>query len=400
MVLTKKYINRNKYILCIGFILISLLLTACGSKTELADEDKTTEGSQVKDEGDIIEGSQAKDEDDIIEGSQVEDNNKTDKTNKKVYYYTLRENLLDDYINIYLETFDQEGTKLWSKTWSKNLGEITELGFYSDVVVDNGVMYFSMDNTMYAISISSGDIKWTAESFGYVGPFIVNNDLYHTGFYSNHLYCYDITTGELRWVTEAPDGDYTWAYDISKYGDIIAVSYDFNGKKVIYSKEGEILDELDIIDSSNDSQTYHKWEWVMASSTLNDDTKYHGNNINDFDIETAWVEGVEGYGIQEWISLNNNEYHIINSIHLNNGYQKSYKTFSENGYLKQFLLELGNGEHLIYNCDEINDNHFYNNTIIINLINPVKTDRIKLTILDIYPGSKYEDVCISEIMTR
>ena len=45
----------------------------------------------------------------------------------------------------------------------------------------------------------------------------------------------------------------------------------------------------------------------MASSTLNDDTKYHGNNINDFDIETAWVEGVELWNTRMDF-LNNNEY--------------------------------------------------------------------------------------------
>ena len=104
-----------------------------------------------------------------------------------------------------------------------------------------------------------------------------------------------------------------------------------------------------------------------------------------------WVEGVEGNGIGESIIIEFKK--DMYGISILNGYTdiNNMKLFKENSRVKKLLVEdLVNG---------ITKEMFFEDAVYFNYLNFTKpTAKIKLTIKDVYAGSKYNDTCISAII--
>lgn len=147
---------------------------------------------------------------------------------------------------------------------------------------------------------------------------------------------------------------------------------------------------------------------LSASSELEDKNgRYSVKNIIDERPETAWVEGKEDYGKNEFITINMSPYmeigeddylkgsYKIKKIGIINGYAKDYITFKENNRVKKLLLKCDN---------EFNETHYQLYTLkdtidmqYIEFDKPIFMNKIKFTIRDVYKGSKWDDTCISEI---
>ena len=123
---------------------------------------------------------------------------------------------------------------------------------------------------------------------------------------------------------------------------------------------------------------------------------YKPKNLHDFNHETAWVEGVKGYGIGEWVKYSFPAQRTkVTRITILNGYVKSDKAWRENARVKRlkvyynnraiYILELQNSRTVqIFNVDTLgSDYHNWD---------------LKFEILDVYPGTKYKDTAISEIL--
>ena len=60
--------------------------------------------------------------------------------------------------------------------------------------------------------------------------------------------------------------------------------------------------------------------------------QYEVKQLDDYDLQTAWIEGNSGYGISEWIEFKFNKMDFsetelaINGLYLFNGYRKSLST--------------------------------------------------------------------------
>lgn len=137
---------------------------------------------------------------------------------------------------------------------------------------------------------------------------------------------------------------------------------------------------------------------IVASSALKaqGSKSYKASNIFDEDTETAWVEGVKGHGIGQWIEFKNVSVRIdgywcgVGSISILNGYVKSDKAWKENGRVKRlkvycngkpkYILELQNSRSM--------------QTFDVDIDAGTK---IRFEILDVYPGTKFQDTVISEI---
>ena len=144
--------------------------------------------------------------------------------------------------------------------------------------------------------------------------------------------------------------------------------------------------------------TYSNANNIVASSALKaqGSKNYKASNIFDRDPETAWVEGVKGHGIGQWIEFKNvcvrqdGYWCGVGSISILNGYAKSDKAWRENGRVKRlkvycngkpkYILELQNSRSL--------------QTFDVSIS---KGATIRFEILDVYPGTKYQDTVISEI---
>ena len=195
--------------------------------------------------------------------------------------------------------------------------------------------------------------------------------------------------------------------------------------------------------------------FYYQSSELEDPTMEYGDigaysayQLFDEDVTTAWVEGVKGDGIGEHILIGQKKT-LPDKIHINNGYQKTKSLYHKNGrpkalkisfyvayqlpadvtelggkfyclpYPDSFLLELKDemgtqvfelsfDKEKVASLKKHGDLSFKKEfgEIITERLNPNSDNDwykefygyiIKLEILEVYKGSRWDDTCISDI---
>ena len=105
-----------------------------------------------------------------------------------------------------------------------------------------------------------------------------------------------------------------------------------------------------------------------------------------------WVEGVRGNGIGEYISISLDEAHELNGITIRNGNWKSRDDYEKNNRVKMIQITFSDGSQRQF---ELEDN-FYE-PCQVNFINPVRTNSLKIEIMDVYEGTTYQNTCITDI---
>ena len=137
---------------------------------------------------------------------------------------------------------------------------------------------------------------------------------------------------------------------------------------------------------------------VQASSELSGGD-YDVHNLTDEDYSTAWVEGIEGTGIGESITITNlNPEQPVCGIAIAPGYQKNENVFFANAMPTSLLVQYGDEEKIIDNYQEtaeeaIRQGSTY--TYLADFKEPVLADEVKVTITAVREGTKYDDTCIS-----
>lgn len=128
---------------------------------------------------------------------------------------------------------------------------------------------------------------------------------------------------------------------------------------------------------------------IVSSSNLE---KYPVSNAFDFDIDTSWAEAKNQEGVGEWINIKFNNVESIHGIDILNGYSGSEELYYANNRVKKIKIEFYDG-YVIEK--ELEDQIPF----ILQRIDFERreSDYIKITVLDIYKGNKYNDTCISEI---
>lgn len=132
---------------------------------------------------------------------------------------------------------------------------------------------------------------------------------------------------------------------------------------------------------------------------------YGAENIHDLDYQTAWVEGVPGYGTGEKVT-----YHFppqtprITDIIIINGYVKSEKAWKENSRVKTLKMYLNDQPYALLHLEDSRNEQYFTVTPIGNAD---RENWEKLTalpwwsatfeIIEVYPGEKYDDTAITEI---
>lgn len=152
---------------------------------------------------------------------------------------------------------------------------------------------------------------------------------------------------------------------------------------------------------------------VAATSELKEKTTiYAAKHLQDGDYTTPWVEASSDFGSKDKLSFtlygnpekfSANSYTDITHLYILNGFRKSEKTYYENNRVKKIRISANGksyGEYILQDrpFKEINDFNFAYEADFIDLRYksvPVKFD---IEILEVYPGRKYNDTCISEIV--
>lgn len=154
-----------------------------------------------------------------------------------------------------------------------------------------------------------------------------------------------------------------------------------------------------------------------SSSLPNSKTAdYSPANICDLDESTAWVEGIKGNGLNQWVAIYLGKMEELKSIDelavkILPGYAKSSESYFANNIPTQLKLELFIDETLItskeLNCpileiDEYNTDCFFGyNEASLKFENKRLNKGflwLKVTINKIYKGKKWDDTAISEII--
>lgn len=147
--------------------------------------------------------------------------------------------------------------------------------------------------------------------------------------------------------------------------------------------------------------------WTMQNSShlpSQGKNTYVINNTQDGNFKTCWAEGASGSGIGQWIQFtlkdypgrDNSEGVAFRGISFANGYGKSKKHYRDNGAVKQFRLDF-NGKPKLYIdlADSMNNQYAAIPHIMVK-----PGDKIRLVITKVYPGRKYSDTCLTEVVLK
>lgn len=138
-----------------------------------------------------------------------------------------------------------------------------------------------------------------------------------------------------------------------------------------------------------------------ASSQLDieeDYYKYHPENLYDYDLTTAYVEGEDDNGIGQMVKFSFGEgfetmTYVITRIMVYPGYQKSKETFENNSRPTKLTFYFPDGN---IRTADLGDDYSYNQPFALD-IDPVIADSCIMVIEDAVSGKKYNDCCLSEV---
>ncbi|MES2996659.1 MAG: DUF4424 family protein [Verrucomicrobiota bacterium] len=132
---------------------------------------------------------------------------------------------------------------------------------------------------------------------------------------------------------------------------------------------------------------------VSASSTLPPENhrQYAADNIRN-DDNSFWSEGAAGSGEGEWLEIVPAEPKPIIALDILPGCWNSKELFTANSRPKKLIVELNDSHRFPVNVpDGMQALHIP----VANYAKAVK--KIRLTFEDVWPGTKYEDLCVSRV---
>ncbi len=118
---------------------------------------------------------------------------------------------------------------------------------------------------------------------------------------------------------------------------------------------------------------------------------YGPENLEKGDSTKAWCEGVPGNGIGETITIRIEGAVPFRRLLVGNGYGKSPQTYMRNGRVKTVEITADTGFRTIVTLPDRSD--------IVPLPLPkLAQNWVRLKILDVYPGERFADTCMSFVM--
>ncbi|EFM11368.1 hypothetical protein PaecuDRAFT_1814 [Paenibacillus curdlanolyticus YK9] len=133
---------------------------------------------------------------------------------------------------------------------------------------------------------------------------------------------------------------------------------------------------------------------VSSSSTLpaTKTVNYSPDRVVDGNLTTCWCEGVKGDGIGQSMTISFSKMITVNRLNITSGYAKTPASFLDNGMVRKARITFSNETSIT--VDLTKGSYFNLNDYGLT---DISTSSIKLTILEVRPGAKFHDTCISEI---
>jgi F5/8 type C domain len=121
---------------------------------------------------------------------------------------------------------------------------------------------------------------------------------------------------------------------------------------------------------------------------------YGPESLFDHALNTAWVEGVDGQGIGEWIVVDFDGPRLVKDIQIENGYNKDPIIYQKNSRVKDIKVEFSGREKRSVTLKDTGTSQ----SIALPSDQPLKAYWVKFTIESVYPGSTWQDTAISELL--
>ena len=133
---------------------------------------------------------------------------------------------------------------------------------------------------------------------------------------------------------------------------------------------------------------------IKASSTLPpaDGHSYDVGNLKGNGDHDTWTEGAKGSGAGEWLELKPVAPKPLAAIQIRPGFARNEALFLANARPRKILVTL-NGEHQF--SADVPDAMYFHRIPVHGYTKPVKS--IRLTFQEVWPGKKFEDLCVSGI---
>lgn len=135
--------------------------------------------------------------------------------------------------------------------------------------------------------------------------------------------------------------------------------------------------------------------WNVIADSYLSEADFHmehtADRVIDGSLDTAWAEGVPGYGVGQSITLVFDGEYQVSGLQIWAGYHKSEDLFYKNARPQQIRVILTGGMEMTYSLQDVMGKQ----TLYFDT--PAVTDAVTILIDSVYPGTVYEDTVISEI---
>ena len=165
---------------------------------------------------------------------------------------------------------------------------------------------------------------------------------------------------------------------------------------LLYEKESN--DHLELWGSFSRVLYPEGFNYFTSSEYRQGDEFYPAGNLRSRELAKPWVEGVDGPGINEWIEIKGvrsqyGDTPKIGGLVFSNGFVSFDKPFlfQDNNRVKELMITEHDGSkpYIVQLFDSPNPQ-------VIRFSEPY--DTVRLTIVDVYHGRKWDDTCINFLL--
>ncbi|MDU8926270.1 hypothetical protein RXV86_02625 [Alisedimentitalea sp. MJ-SS2] len=141
------------------------------------------------------------------------------------------------------------------------------------------------------------------------------------------------------------------------------------------------------------TENFNQIDYCVSSMLTSQGSSTYGpDNLFDFSDASAWCEGVRGPGIGELVSLRIDNGGPFRRFLIENGYGKSSDTFTRNARPRTIEIRTNTGVRFRH---VLEDTSFEQ---MVFLPRPDTYETLQIRVIDAYPGTLYQDLCISTIL--
>lgn len=126
---------------------------------------------------------------------------------------------------------------------------------------------------------------------------------------------------------------------------------------------------------------------------------YHPNYALDGDPATAWVEGVDGPGVGEWLGWRTSKLTGVHRVKLRvrNGYHKSASLLTANAAARVLTVSLRRGDSVQFEQRLTLERALGWQEFVLDPPEDLSVDNVRLRVDEAVPGKVYADLCLSDV---